>query len=510
MRFLGFGKRKSKARHTSPVQQLVLHTQNLGRAHSCSDLDRIEKRESWANGPPAQMVPYPSAGGRQSRQRQRSESTISQKSLHSKPPRPSHDSIPEVQNFEHANAHASPLSNQNALVENNEIFETLKAENAGLKEKIKVIESQHERELTREIEKAKKARKKRPKNADSMLSLDSQLDFPVDKAAAELQKIITDLRVENGRLNGALVKKEQLLDDFKADMEKMQDESSQLKRKNLFLAGDTKSRKIEIDDLKHEVFEARHAFNQLESSQMETVLELERNIRRLENDLQVANFNFDQLSRDRAAGISQIDHKKIVNSIHNQYQEKMKEKEVEVLEEKILTAKQEEKVNDLNSQIEELLREKEEIRAAAEEMRQRHCEENSSYAPLVVENEMLKNKNSLLQQKLNAAQREVQNLQIQGEVEKQVLNRSVPSDKSIKMKEMMLILQDDWRNVARLIKDVETEKSRSMNLTYAKELKTLNSIAMDIQHREMVVQQREADSSRLLSIASLRETARKF
>ena len=69
-----------------------------------------------------------------------------------------------------------------------------------------------------------------------------------------------------------------------------------------------------------------------------------------------------------------------------------------------------------------------------------------------------------------------------GEVEKQVLNRSVPSDKSIKMKEMMLILQDDWRNVARLIKDVETEKSRSMNLTYAKELKTLNSIAMDIQH----------------------------
>jgi len=243
---------------------------------------------------------------------------------------------------------------------------------------------------------------------------------------------------------------------------------------------------------------------------METVLELERNIRRLENDLQVANFNFDQLSRDRAAGISQIDHKKILCSIHNQYEEKIKEKEVEVLEEKILTAKQEEKVNDLNSQIEELLREKEEIRAAAEEMRQRHCEENSSYAPLVVENEMLKNKNSLLQQKLNAAQREVQNLQIQGEVEKQVLNRSVPSDKSIKMKEMMLILQDDWRNVARLIKDVETEKSRSMNLTYAKELKTLNSIAMDIQHREMVVQQREADSSRLLSIASLRETARKF
>ena len=68
--------------------------------------------------------------------------------------------------------------------------------------------------------------------------------------------------------------------------------------------------------------------------------------------------------------------------------------------------------------LQELLREKEEIRAAAEEMRQRHCEENSSYAPLVVENEMLKNKNSLLQQKLNAAQREVQNLQIQGEINK--------------------------------------------------------------------------------------------
>ena len=76
-----------------------------------------------------------------------------------------------------------------------------------------------------------------------MLSLDSQLDFPVDKAASELQKIITDLRMENGRLNGALVKKEQLLDDFKADMDKMQDESTQLKRKNLFLAGEVKSQK---------------------------------------------------------------------------------------------------------------------------------------------------------------------------------------------------------------------------------------------------------------------------
>ena len=111
-------------------------------------------------------------------------------------------------------------------------------------------------------------------------------------------------------------------------------------------------KKVEIDDLKHEVFEARHACNQLESSQMESVLDLERKIRRLENDLEIANFNFDQLSRDRAAGISQIDHKKILNSVHNQYEEKMKAKEVEVLEEKILTAKQEEKVTDLHAQIE--------------------------------------------------------------------------------------------------------------------------------------------------------------
>ena len=65
----------------------------------------------------------------------------------------------------------------------------------------------------------------------------------------------------------------------------------------------------------------------------------------------LTNF-YPDISRDRAAGISQIDHKKILSSIHNQYEEKMKEKEVEVLEEKILTAKQEEKVNDLNSQIE--------------------------------------------------------------------------------------------------------------------------------------------------------------
>ena len=38
MKFPSFGRKKSKARHTSPVQQLVLSTQNIGRAHSLTDL----------------------------------------------------------------------------------------------------------------------------------------------------------------------------------------------------------------------------------------------------------------------------------------------------------------------------------------------------------------------------------------------------------------------------------------------------------------------------------------
>ena len=51
----GFGRKKSKARHTSPVQQLVLGTQNIGRAHSLTDLtspEHPDRNRRWESEPP--------------------------------------------------------------------------------------------------------------------------------------------------------------------------------------------------------------------------------------------------------------------------------------------------------------------------------------------------------------------------------------------------------------------------------------------------------------------------
>ena len=84
--------------------------------------------------------------------------------------------------------------------------------------------------------------------------------------------------------------------------------------------------------------------------------------------------------------------------------------EVELLTEKIETAKQEERNNELNDEISNLLKQKEEIFAKAETVRQRHVEEKNRVAPIIIENEILTNKNQLLEQKLNGAQREIANL----------------------------------------------------------------------------------------------------
>ena len=156
---------------------------------------------------------------------------------------------------------------------------------------------------------------------------------------------------------------------------------------------------------------------------------------------------------------------------------------MELLTEKITTAKEEEKTADLNEDIALLLQQKEEIFAKAETMRQRHVEEKNSIAPLVIENELLNNKNSMLQQRLHVAQREVENLQQQSEVEQQIsLNRARPGGgRTLAMKEMMLTLQDDWRDVVQLIQEVELEKTHNVNKSFGVELKKLNNIALEMQ-----------------------------
>ena len=49
------------------------------------------------------------------------------------------------------------------------------------------------------------------------------------------------------------------------------------------------------------------------------------------------------------------------------------------------------------------------------------------------------------------------------------------------MKEMMLTLQDDWKDVVKLIKDVEAEKTLSIDSSYNHELQKLKNIALEMQ-----------------------------
>ena len=82
---------------------------------------------------------------------------------------------------------------------------------------------------------------------------------------------------------------------------------------------------------------------------MEIILELERKVRDLENELQVAKFNFDKISREKAIGISQIDHSRIIRSIQNKFEENLKQKEIQILDEQIKTAK----VEEMNKKLDE-------------------------------------------------------------------------------------------------------------------------------------------------------------
>ena len=53
--------------------------------------------------------------------------------------------------------------------------------------------------------------------------------------------------------------------------------------------------------------------------------------------------------------------------------------------------------------------------------------------------------------------------------------------RTLAMKEMMLTLQDDWRDVVKLIHQVEIEKTSNLNQSFGVELKKLNNIALDMQ-----------------------------
>ena len=92
-----------------------------------------------------------------------------------------------------------------------------------------------------------------------------------------------------------------------------------------------KDLKVTREKLSLDLFEAKHKNQFIENEKSESILDLERTIRGLENDLQVARLNFDQLGREKASGISQIDHHRIIKNIQNTFTEEVKQKGIFII-----------------------------------------------------------------------------------------------------------------------------------------------------------------------------------
>jgi len=146
-------KKKSKALHNSPIQRLCISTQSLARATSLSSLDHLEDgvhdrempddremhdREMYDRHQRGSSCPIPSSGN-------------SQTSGLGKPPRHSKDSL-----------------STKSLNERNDLVETLRHENAGLKEKLS--------RLSQSEKKPKKKRKSRDSNSTKDESFHGQGD----------------------------------------------------------------------------------------------------------------------------------------------------------------------------------------------------------------------------------------------------------------------------------------------------------------------------------------------
>jgi hypothetical protein len=73
------------------------------------------------------------------------------------------------------------------------------------------------------------------------------------------------------------------------------------------------------------------------------------------------------------------------------------------------------------------------------------------------------------------------------------------------MKEMMFSVQDDWRNVTELLKEVQEENNEKNQLQYQTFLKNIHDTTLDLRQREMNLSFREDQVRHANAIASLRE-----
>jgi len=442
MVFGSFRKKKSKALHKSPVQTLVLQTQGLARATSLNSLNDCSFEERTTRGgslPPP--VPRPSAGA--------ACSTIG--------------SDHEWNDYD-----AATIQRQRSIKnESNEIVETLKHENAGLKEKIVQLEVSAKTAAavqSNSLFEKKKKRKEKEEN-NEITGLNNALEKSLDESRAIHELYVTSEN-DNKRINEKLSSETKKVETLEMENTTLIETQRKSQQETLLLRQEWDQQRITNDRLSRELFETRFSTSTRINEQEEQILSLERTIRNLDGDKTRLEAQLEIASQKSRDSIALADHEQIIASIRLDFANKLKEQQKNELEHGETIKRKNQEIGRLQDQIEDQIRQKGEVEAYAESQRQDHAEKMARVNPVFVENDGLKNQNQLLlkqvqslSRQLDDAQRHVTILESQSHRYRSYPNRE--NQQSVEVRHALNSIKSDWRNVVSLLAEVEDEKRKN-------------------------------------------------
>lgn len=339
-------------------------------------------------------------------------------------------------------------------------------------------------------------------------SLENLLAKRVDPAVEQLQQVITNMQKENTRMTALIAKKDTQISTLNKDVQDLQLASADLKRDNLFFSAEVKSVEAKNEAMTKELFTAKMELGKVKTAKEEELLEVERECRDTEYKMELMKFENEKLRRDCAKSVSRVDHERVIATTQARFDQILKDMEMQVLQAQIDAKKEEEKLSLAQETIKSLLQEKEALSIAAQQERQKTADERARVAPLIVQNESLSKRCEMLLHKYEALCRDLDSANRQIHVQERVFTAksSLGSQKSLtSMKEMMFSVQDDWRNVTELLKEVQEENNEKNQLQYQTFLKNIHDTTLDLRQREMNLSFREDQVRHANAIASLRE-----
>jgi len=507
-----FGKKKSKARHRSPVQALVMATQGLARAHSMVVLNESERQENELDtySLPGDergrtIVPHPSAGSCASRSASKDsfaevieelETTRhgkkKKKKGKGKPPKienppveiaPTVEAVYQAENSPQARTRSPKKQSTTDTTTSVPSFISAPSSVSNETSKISV-----------------------PSRKES--SLENLLAKRVDPAVEQLRQVIANMQKENTRMTALIAKKDMQISTLNKDVQDLQLASADLKRDNLFFSAEVKSVEAKTKAMTKELFTAKMELGKVKTAKEEELLEVERECRDTEYKMELMKFENEKLRRDCAKSVSRVDHERVIATTQARFDQILKDMEMQVLQAQIDAKKEEEKISLAHGTIKSLLQEKEALSIAAQQERQKTADERARVAPLIVQNESLSKRCEMLLHKYEALCRDLDSANRQIHVQERVFTAksSLGSQKSLtSMKEIMFSVQDDWRNVTELLKEVQEENNEKNQLQYQTFLKNIHDTTLDLRQREMNLSFREDQVRHANAIASLRE-----